>query len=59
MTTFAEVKLIPIPPALVESKKISNFSGSKLNLSIAFYLSLALVDPSIFLYLMPLRVKYS
>jgi len=47
MTTFALVKLIPTPPALVESKNTSLFLLGLLYLSIAACLSLALICPSI------------
>lgn len=60
MTTIsAAVKLIPYPPALVDNKNTSlSFVGS-LNLSMAFYLSLALIYPSIFSYLTALYFRYS
>jgi len=42
----ADVKLIPRPPALVESRKIYDFEFSWLKVSIIFYLSITEVYPS-------------
>jgi len=47
MTTFALVRLIPTPPAFVESKKTSLFLWGLLYLSIADCLSFAFICPSI------------
>lgn len=47
MTTFALVRLIPTPPALVDSKNTSRFLCGLLYLSIEACLSLAFIWPSI------------
>lgn len=46
MIVSAEVKLIPNPPALVESKNIFDLPDELLNESIILYLSIILVVPS-------------
>lgn len=59
MTTLAEVKLIPKPPAFVDNKNTSLYFYGLLNLSIAVYLSLAFTPPSIFSNFNLLYFKYS
>lgn len=59
MTTLAAVKLIPNPPAFVLNKNTSFDISGLLNLSIAFCLSLAFTEPSIFSNLMELALRYS
>ena len=59
MTTSAAVRLIPYPPALVESKKTSLPFVTSLKRSIEFYLSRAFTCPSIFSYLTDFHLRNS
>jgi len=56
---LAEVRLIPNPPARVDNKKIFDLDSFELKLSIIFYLSIMLVDPSRRSYSNLLKVQNS